>query len=81
MRIVHSRTFKSGNSEAVHLPDEMAFGEGVEVEISRSGDTVTIRPKARCLTGKELVEALQKLPQPKQARRREKIEFPKRPGL
>ena len=80
MNAVTTRTFRSGNSEAVRLPKEMAFGEGVEVEIVRSGDVVTIRKKAR-FSGRDLIEALDALPTPKQVQPREPIEFPERPGL
>ena len=74
-----TKTFRAGNSEAVRLPKELGFGEGVEVELTREGDAVVIRRKM--LTGRELVEALDKLPKPKTIQKREKIMFPKRPGL
>jgi len=45
MTVATSRTFKSGNSEAVRLPKEVAFGLDVEVTIVRSGDVLTIYPK------------------------------------
>lgn len=80
MKIAHSRTFRSGNSEAVRLPKDMAFGIGSEVEIERRGDCVTIRPKHR-FTGRDLVEALRALPKPDRIQEREPIEFPDRPGL
>ena len=38
-----TRTFKSGNSEAVRLPKEMGFGPGTAVTVERTGDTLTIR--------------------------------------
>lgn len=41
---VDSRTFKSGNSEAVRLPKGLGFGIGADVRIERNGDTLTIRP-------------------------------------
>jgi antitoxin VapB len=40
---VNTRTFKSGNSEVVRLPKGLGFGIGTEVNIERSGDTLTIR--------------------------------------
>jgi antitoxin VapB len=79
-RIVTSRTFRSGDSEAVRLPEEFAFGEGVEVEIVKNGDSLTIRRKPQ-YSGRDLVEALEKLPKPKHRQAREPIEFPERPGL
>lgn len=36
--------FKNGKNQAVRLPNDMAY-EGVgELEISREGDTITLRP-------------------------------------
>ncbi|WP_114950985.1 antitoxin [Sphingosinicella terrae] len=80
MKVTHSRTFRSGNSEAVRLPKEVAFGGEVDVEIIRSGDVLTIRPRSK-LTPRQLVEALEKLPKPAHVQERETIEFPERPGL
>ncbi len=40
---INTRTFKSGNSEVVRLPKGLGFGIGTEVNIERSGDTLTIR--------------------------------------
>ncbi len=81
MKIVDTRTFKSGNSEAVRLPKGMGFGIGAAVQLVDHGDTVTIRrPKAK-MTPKQLVEALNKLPRPDRVQEREPIEFPERPGL
>lgn len=74
-----TKTFRSGNSEAVRLPKELAFGDGVEVEVARDGDVVTVRRKR--MTPRELVEALNTLPKPTEVQKREKIVFPKRPGL
>jgi antitoxin VapB len=74
-----TRTFKSGNSEAVRLPKELGFGPGTEVEVLREGDVVTIRRKR--MTNRELVEALRKLPKPSYIQDREPFEFPERPGL
>ena len=80
---MNSKTFMSGNSEAVRLPKEVAFGEGVEVTIRKVGDTLEIRPKKeRRLTMKELVEKLREIgPPPGPPVGREKIIFPKRRGL
>jgi antitoxin VapB len=40
---VQTRTFKSGNSVAVRLPKGFAIPADAEVELAKSGDTVTIR--------------------------------------
>jgi antitoxin VapB len=38
MNAVSSKTFKSGNSEAIRLPKGLGFGIGTEVRIEREGD-------------------------------------------
>ena len=81
VKVVHSRTFKSGNSVAVRLPKEFDIAAGTEVELIDDGRSVTIRRKAR-MTSKELVDALRKIgPSPDGVQKRQKIIFPKRPGL
>ncbi len=62
MAVADSRTFRSGNSEAVRLPHIVAFGREIEVTIVRSGDVLTIYP-ARKRIG-DLVKQLPKLPRP-----------------
>ncbi|MCM5571225.1 type II toxin-antitoxin system VapB family antitoxin [Burkholderiaceae bacterium FT117] len=43
-----SRVFRSGNSQAVRIPKDLAFDPGVhEVEIERHGDGLLIRPAKR----------------------------------
>ncbi|HEY4545613.1 MAG TPA: AbrB/MazE/SpoVT family DNA-binding domain-containing protein [Pedomonas sp.] len=79
MTVVNSRTFRAGNSEAVRLPREVAFGADTEVTIVRHGDVVTIYP-ARSSPA-DLVAALRKLPKPDQVEEREPVEMPERPGL
>lgn len=79
MTVVTSRTFRSGNSEAVRLPREVAFGPDTEVTIVRHGDVVTIYPKKP--SPADLVEALRALPRPDAVEEREPIEVPERPGL
>lgn len=44
----NSRVFKSGNSQAVRIPRELAYDDvGQEVEVERRGDTLLIRPVYR----------------------------------
>ncbi|HEY0086744.1 MAG TPA: hypothetical protein VGB65_12660 [Allosphingosinicella sp.] len=77
---VDSKTFRSGNSEALRLPKEVAFGSDVEVTIRRVGDVLTITPKNRTMA--ELVRRLREIgPPPDGVQPREPIEFPERPGL
>ena len=51
MPIARTRTFRSGNSEALRLPKDVAFGEDVELVIVRSGEVMTIYPAATSKDG------------------------------
>jgi antitoxin VapB len=79
MAIADSRTFRSGNSEAVRLPRNVAFGREVEVTIVRSGDVLTIYP-ARKPIG-DLVKQLAQLPCPPSIEERDDDVLPERSGL
>ncbi len=79
MTIVDSRTFRSGNSEAVRLPKDVAFGRDVALTIVRSGDVLTIYP-SRPPIG-DLVARLAALPRPATIEVRDDEELPERPGL
>jgi antitoxin VapB len=82
---VHTRTFKSGNSVAVRLPKGFAIPEGVEVELDKSGDVVTIRltrdPAEVRNRMRKLVEELEAIGSIGEVEEHEPIEFPDRPGL
>ena len=56
----NSRVFRSGNSQAVRIPRELAYDDvGQEVEVERKGDTLLIRPVYRKkLTGMTEVFAM-----------------------
>lgn len=79
MTIADSRTFRSGNSEAVRLPRSVAYGREVELTIVRSGDVLTIYP-ARKPIG-DLVTQLAQLPRPPRIEERDDEVLPERPGL
>lgn len=79
MPTVTTRTFRSGNSEAVRLPKEVAFGRDVELTVIRSGDVLTIYPKKPPMA--ELIERLRALPRPSSIEVRDVEELPERPGL
>jgi antitoxin VapB len=79
MTTVASRTFKSGNSEAVRLPRDVAFGQEIEVTIVRSGDVLTIYPARPTVA--ELVERLAALPKPAGIEVRDEELLPEQPGL
>jgi antitoxin VapB len=86
MDMPQTRTFKSGNSEAVRLPQGIGFGVGVAVNIERDGDRVVITParnpeeeKARLLAMLADLDAMG--PPPNGVQARDPFEFPERPGL
>lgn len=82
---VHTKTFKSGNSVAVRLPKGFAIPAGVEVEMSKTGNSVTIRLAADPAAEKErllkMLDDLEALPKPPRVEKREPILFPDRRGL
>jgi antitoxin VapB len=77
--VVHTRTFRSGNSQAVRLPREVAFGDDEELVIVRSGDVMTIYPAATSIP--EMIARLQALPAPPAIEERDDEELPEREGL
>ena len=79
MPTVTSRVFRSGNSEAVRLPKDVAFGRDIEVTIVRSGDVLTITPKRPSV--EEMIRLLGELPVPDEIEERDADFWPDRPGL
>lgn len=79
MTTVTSKTFRSGNSQAVRLPREVAFADNTEVTIERSGDVLTIRPKRPSIA--EMLRRLDELPAPGEIEVRDPDIFPDREGL
>ncbi|MEJ0028183.1 MAG: hypothetical protein WDN01_19315 [Rhizomicrobium sp.] len=73
---MRSKVFRSGNSNAVRLPAEIAYPVNTEVEITRHGDTVTIRPAAGSL--RELVAILNGMPKPDTIEPLERTDVPER---
>jgi antitoxin VapB len=58
-----TRAFKSGNSQAVRIPAEMAYADiSQELTITRMGDVITIYPARQDL--KKMVAELRSLPLP-----------------
>lgn len=75
--MARTRAFKSGNSQAVRLPAEIAYAESnIELEVTRVGEVITIFPARRSL--KETVAALRALPKPPKVEKRVPIEVPLR---
>jgi antitoxin VapB len=62
MPVVRTRTFRSGNSEAVRLPKGIAFGRDVELVLVRSGEVVTMYPVTTTVA--EMLTRLATLPAP-----------------
>jgi antitoxin VapB len=79
MTIARTRTFRSGNSEAVRLPRDVAYGEGVELVIVRSGDIMTMYPAAVSIPS--MIEKLRSLPKPPTIEERDIEELPERREL
>jgi len=79
MPTARSRTFRSGNSEAIRLPKDVAFGTEVELVIVRSGDVMTIYPASTTIP--EMITRLRALPAPVEIESRDEEELPERSGL
>lgn len=79
MPIARSRTFRSGNSEALRLPKDVAFGADVELVIVRSGDVLTVYPATATIP--EMVARLRALPAPPAVEVRDVADLPERLGL
>jgi antitoxin VapB len=72
-----TRVFKSGNSQAVRIPAELAYRDTeIDLEITRLGDVITIFPARTSL--KEAIAALRRMPKPPRAEKRKPIEMPLR---
>ena len=72
-----TRAFKSGNSQAVRIPAELAYADlGQELQITRMGDVITIFPARKGL--KEVIAQLRDLPKPDVVEERDPIELPER---
>ncbi len=60
---MRTKVFKSGNSQAVRIPAEIAFADmSAELEIMRTGDVVTIYPARDNL--RQAIETLMQMPKP-----------------
>ena len=75
-----AKVFRSGNSQAVRLPKELRFEEGVEeLAVERRGDALILRPKRPVHFSEEFVRTLGALPdfeRPPQGRERRRRIFP-----
>ena len=81
MTVITSRTFRSGNSAAVRLPKEVAYGEDIEVTIERNGNVLMIMPKRKRSIA-EMLARMAEIGAPEDGvQKREPIEVPERPGI
>jgi len=71
-----TKVFKSGNSQAVRIPADMAFEEGTELTITRSGSTILLYPKRPSM--EETIAALRALPVVPVEEDNERIDMPDR---
>jgi antitoxin VapB len=79
MTVAKTRTFRSGNSEAIRLPKDVAFGKDLELVIVRSGDVLTLYPATISIP--EMITRLQASPVPPSIEDRDDEELPERAGL
>ena len=79
MTVARSRTFRSGNSEALRLPKDVAFGDDVELVLVRSGNVMTIYPAATSIA--EMLAQLRTTPAPREIERRDDEPLADREGL
>jgi antitoxin VapB len=72
-----TRAFKSGNSQAVRIPAELAYADTAgDLQITRMGDVITIAPKRGNL--KDDIALLRAMPKPPAMDRGEPIDLPHR---
>jgi antitoxin VapB len=72
-----TRAFKSGNSQAVRIPAELAYVDtSIDLTITRMGDVIVIAPVRA--TMKEAIAKLRGMPKPPSIEVREAIELPAR---
>jgi antitoxin VapB len=78
-----TRTFKSGNSEAVRLPKGLGFGVGTEIEIEQVPDGLLLKPTRKAkLSFQEMLARMREIGPPSDGvQEREPFEYPDRPGL
>ena len=72
-----TRAFKSGNSQAVRIPAELAYEDtNVDLMITRLGDVIVIAPARATMA--ETIAKLRGMPKPPSVETREPIEMPNR---
>lgn len=81
MEHVDSKVFRSGNSEAVRIPKALAFGADIDVTVSRVGDALWIRPKAKRPSLADMAATLLAMGPLTEIEARPPFEGPERRGL
>jgi antitoxin VapB len=72
-----TRAFRSGNSQAIRIPAELAYADtDVDLEITRLGDVITIFPARNKMS--DVVAALRRMPKPHRVEKRQPIDVPVR---
>jgi antitoxin VapB len=72
-----TRAFKSGNSQAIRVPAELAYADtDIDLEITRLGDVITIFPARSSMS--DVVAALRRMPKPRRVEKRQAIDMPLR---
>jgi antitoxin VapB len=75
LNIATTRAFKSGDSQAIIIPAELAYDDmSVELSITRHGDVIVVAPARPSM--KDLVADLRAVPKPSSIEVREPIELP-----
>lgn len=70
-----TRAFKSGNSQAVRIPAELAYEDtDIDLEITRLGDVITIFPARHSMS--DIVAELRRMPRPRRVEKRQPIQVP-----
>ena len=74
-----AKVFRSGNSQAVRIPAELAYADmDIDLEIKRHGEVITIFPVRKSLI--DVVAALRRMPKSPAVEQSEPIEVPVRHG-
>ena len=83
MTTATARTVRSGDAELLPIPADMAFGEGVELRLARSGDVLTVQPvePTQRPSLEEMFARMNALPGPGYVEERDDEPLPERPGL
>lgn len=79
MAIARTRTLRSGNSEALRLARDVAFGTDAALVLVRSGEMLTVYPAAMKLP--DMTARLRALSTVPALEVRDAEELPERPGL